>query len=75
MCLKIGTEDMLDHKWHNRPECAEVLAKYNEWSIDTEILLNDSEFDDILDSIDRIETQIRERDVRDSPKRPKTEKT
>ncbi|CAG2166472.1 unnamed protein product, partial [Oppiella nova] len=61
--LKKLLDDMLAHKWHNRPECEEVLAKYNEWSIDRNILLNDSEFDDILDSIDKIETQIRERDA------------
>ncbi|CAG2167093.1 unnamed protein product, partial [Oppiella nova] len=34
--------------WHRRPECSEVLSEYNEWSIDRNILANDTRFDGIL---------------------------
>src|SRR5882672_2744647 len=35
-------------KWSQRPECSEVLAEYNEWSIDRNILANDPRFESTL---------------------------
>ena len=32
-------------QWLKRPECSEVLVKYNEWSIDKNILTNDPTFE------------------------------
>ncbi|CAG2163402.1 unnamed protein product [Oppiella nova] len=41
---------MLTPKWSQRPECSEVLAEYNEWSIDRNILANDPRFESTLSS-------------------------
>ena len=49
---------MLAHKWHNRPECTEVLAKYNEWSIDRNIITNHTEFDETLHKLKSYENQV-----------------
>ena len=34
--------------WTDRPECLQVLAKYNEWSINKNYLKTDSTFDSTL---------------------------
>ncbi|CAG2166491.1 unnamed protein product [Oppiella nova] len=60
--LKQVLDQMLVRRWNERPECSEVLAKYNEWSIDKNILANDAEFESTLEGVHAIETQIRERD-------------
>ncbi|CAG2166252.1 unnamed protein product [Oppiella nova] len=42
---------MLSRNRNKRPECREVLAKHNEWSIDKNILQNDIEFEYILNRL------------------------
>ncbi|CAG2102935.1 unnamed protein product [Medioppia subpectinata] len=45
LCIKhILVENMSKFDWKQRPECREVLAKYNEWSIDKTIINNHKEF-------------------------------
>ena len=36
--------EMYVKKWRERPECCEVLDKYDKWSIHENILLNDYKF-------------------------------
>ena len=42
---------MYKQNWEKRPECSKVLEKYNEWSIDKNIVANDAHFESILNHI------------------------
>ncbi|CAG2165472.1 unnamed protein product [Oppiella nova] len=44
--------------WRDRPECSEVLAKYNEWSIDRDIVVKDPEFINIREKLKSHENEI-----------------
>ncbi|CAG2163266.1 unnamed protein product [Oppiella nova] len=46
--LQTILDSMFTNTWAKRPECREVIDKYNEWSIDQNILTNDTEFDGTL---------------------------
>ncbi|CAG2175925.1 unnamed protein product [Oppiella nova] len=43
---------MFTSTWAKRPECREVIDKHHEWSIDKNILTNDTEFDGTLQRLE-----------------------
>ena len=44
--------------WEQRPECSQVLAEYNEWSIDRNILANDTQFEFTLSRLQSNDNQF-----------------
>ncbi|CAG2118083.1 unnamed protein product, partial [Medioppia subpectinata] len=49
LCLYQTLQSMMSSpNWRQRPECRQVLAKYNEWSIDKSVVTNDKEFNEIF---------------------------
>ena len=49
--LQTLLDSMVTHKWRLRPECRQVLEKYNEWSIDRHVVINSVNFDEILNTL------------------------
>ncbi|CAG2103437.1 unnamed protein product, partial [Medioppia subpectinata] len=44
ICLYKTLQSMMNYEFRERPECREVLAKHNEWSIDKSVVTNYKEF-------------------------------
>ncbi|CAG2118995.1 unnamed protein product, partial [Medioppia subpectinata] len=54
LCMYEILQQMMAIMWRQRPECRQVLAKYNEWSIDKSIIINNVEFNSELDKLKSI---------------------
>ncbi|CAG2106396.1 unnamed protein product, partial [Medioppia subpectinata] len=50
ICMNELLEKMAAN-WKQRPECREVLAKHNEWSIDKTVVANHKEFNSVLNTL------------------------
>ncbi|CAG2102272.1 unnamed protein product [Medioppia subpectinata] len=52
VCLHRMLQSMMSTPiWDDRPECREVLAKHNEWSIDKNVIANHKEFISVLNTL------------------------
>ncbi|CAG2113612.1 unnamed protein product [Medioppia subpectinata] len=50
LCMSQILEKMMAHR-RQRPECREVLAKHNEWSIDKTVVAKHKEFNSVLNTL------------------------